>query len=292
MKKKLILLFLLIVVFAAFVGVKFLIFDAQNSYGRLKIVSAPSASVFIENVASGKTPYDDKYKVGEYLVKLIPEGDATATASWQGKVKIYKNALTYINRELGASDLSSAGEVFTISKMEKPPKNADNGEVNVDSEPTGAIVYLDNDEKGVAPLLLSDVPKGDHELSIFMPGFFRRTQKINVTGGYTVNASFKLAIDQTQQTKTDDGSTTPTSASSSAATATPAPSTGKKGTVTISDTPTGFLRVRAEPSVGGAELGRVKPGETHDLLEEKTGWYRIQYASESGWISSDYATKN
>jgi hypothetical protein len=78
-------------------------------------------------VAIGKTPFEDKLKVGEYLLKLIPEGNATDTASWQGKINIYKNTLTFVNRELGSSDVTSAGEIFTAVKMKKKPSNPNYG---------------------------------------------------------------------------------------------------------------------------------------------------------------------
>ncbi len=285
MKKKLLVFIILLILFAGFVVVRFVILDNQNAYGRIKIVSSPSSGVFLDNVALGHTPYEDKYKVGEYILKLIPEGDATATASWQGKIKVYKNALTYVNRELGSSDISSAGEIFTVTKMDKSPSNPSYGEIYVETDPNGAIVYLDNDEKGVAPLILSDVLKGDHELSVFMPGFFRRTQKINVDPGYRVNASFKLAIDQSQQ-KPVEKPTPTTSASASASTSTPGVQK-----VTILDTPLGFLRVREQPSISASESARVKPGETYQYLDEQSGWYKIKLMDKEGWVSSEYTSK-
>lgn len=300
MKKKLFLLAILVVLFAGFLAFRYFLWDTQNTFGRLKIVSAPSAGVFIDNAAVGKTPFEEKYKVGEYLLKLIPEGDATTTASWQGKIRIYKNALTYVNRELGPTDVSSAGEVFTVIPMETKPKDSNYGEIYVETDPTGAIVSLDNDEKGVAPLVLQDVLKGDHELSVLMPGFYRRTQKINVDGGYRVNTQFKLAIDPGQQKPS------PTPASSSAGlkdgkTSTPSASPSKsvtksangKTTITIDETPVGFLRVRAEPTVNASESARVKPGDTFDVLDEKDGWYQINYeADKAGWVSGQYVTKS
>lgn len=285
MKQKLILFLLLLVGFGIFLGVKFLVMDKQNEAGVVKVIASPVASVFIDNVAIGKTPYEGKYKIGEYMMKLIPEGSATETASWQGKIKINKNALTYVNRELGMSDITSAGEIFTVMQMEKPPKSSNYGEVSVETDPQGAIVYLDNDEKGIAPLILSDVMKGDHELSVSMPGFFRRNQKINIDGGYRVNAQFKLALDQTYKKPEEQVKT----ASDSAKTTAGEKPTGK---VTIKDTPTGWLRVREEPSINATESGRVNPGEKYDLLDEKEGWYKIQLnATASGWISSQYSEK-
>ncbi|MBI4226618.1 PEGA domain-containing protein [Candidatus Roizmanbacteria bacterium] len=284
MKGKLILLTILIVAFGIFVLVRFFILNNQNVFGRIKIVSSPVGSVFVDNVAVGKTPFEQKYKVGEYMIKLIPEGTATDTASWRGKVKIFKNALTYVNRELGSSDITSAGEIFTTTKMDKAAKNGDFGEIYVETEPQGAIVYLDNEEKGVSALILSDVLKGDHEISVFMPRFLRRTQKINVDPGYRVNALFKLAIDQSQK---GTGSAKVTGGKESTAGA-----KVKKITILIKDTPTGFLRVREEPSITASEEAQVKPGNIFNFLEEQNGWYKIEYEKDKeGWVYSQYAEK-
>ncbi len=280
MKSKLSLLLILILLFAVFVGVRFFIFDKQNEYGKLKIISSPTASVFLNSTLIGKTPFEDKYKVGEYLLKLIPETTATDTASWNGKINIYKNSLTYVNRELGSSDIASAGEIFTTAKMTKKSQNAGSGEIYVETEPQGAIITLDNDEKGVAPVIMENVLRGDHELSIFMPGFFRRTQKVNVDPGYRVNAAFKLAIDQSSSIAkvTEDKQAT-----SSAKTT--------KTKITIKDTPTGWLRVREEPSLNASESGKVNPGESFDLIDEEDGWYKIKIDGKEGWISSQYSSK-
>ncbi len=289
MKGKLIILLVLVLLFIGFVVVRFFILDQQNAYGKLKIISSPTTSIFINNMIIGKTPFEDKYKVGEYLVKLIPESSATDTASWNGKINVYKNALTYVNRELGSSDIFSAGEIFTTQKMDTPPKDSNTGEIYVETEPQGAIVTLDNDEKGVAPLVMQDVLSGDHELSVFMPGFFRRTQKINVDAGYRVNASFKLAMDQSQKQLSDVAN----QASSSATPAT--------ATVTVNSNPQGWLRVRADATIDATEEAKVKVGEKFPLLDEKTGWYEIKFNGnndglvsgtfDTGWISSEYATK-
>ena len=200
MKRKVLFLLLLIVLFIGFIFVRFVLLQRENTAGRLRILSTPPATVFIDNVAVGKTPYEEKVKVGEPLVKLIPEGENSQVAPWQGKVNIYKNAMTYISRDLGAQEVTSAGEVLTITKMEKSSFANNAGEVYVESSPSNAIVYLDNDEKGVSPLLLQNVAKGDHEVSVFMPGFLRRTQKINVEAGYRVTVQFKLALDPTHKT--------------------------------------------------------------------------------------------
>jgi len=293
MKGKLSLLLILVLLFVAFIAVRFFILDKQNEYGKMKIVSSPTASIFLNSAFIGKTPFEDKYKVGEYLLKLIPETTASDTASWNGKINIYKNALTYVNRELGSSDIASAGEIFTTVKMTKKPSNPESGEIYVETEPQGAIVTLDNDEKGVAPALMENVTRGDHELSVFMPGFFRRTQKINVDPGYRVNATFKLAIDQSSSFAKEPDDKTKTASSSG--------DTNSKIYVKIKSNDQGWLRVRVDGAINASESAKVKPGEKYEFLDEKTGWFKIKYNDNKdglvsgdfteGWVSSEYSAK-
>ena len=293
MKGKLSLLLILVLLFVAFIAVRFFILDKQNEYGKMKIVSSPTASIFLNSTFIGKTPFEDKYKVGEYLLKLIPETTASDTASWNGKINIYKNALTYVNRELGSSDIASAGEIFTTVKMTKKPSNPESGEIYVETEPQGAIVTLDNDEKGVAPALMENVTRGDHELSVFMPGFFRRTQKINVDPGYRVNATFKLAIDQSSSFAKEPDDKTKTASSSG--------DTNSKIYVKIKSNDQGWLRVRVDGAINASESAKVKPGEKYEFLDEKTGWFKIKYNDNKdglvsgdfteGWVSSEYSAK-
>lgn len=292
MKNKLSLLLILVLLFIVFVAVRFFIFDKQNEYGKMKIISSPTASVFLNSTFIGKTPFEDKYKVGEYLLKLIPESTASDTASWNGKINIYKNALTYVNRELGSSDIASAGEIFTTVKMTKKPANSESGEIYVETEPQGAIVTLDSDEKGVAPAVMENVTRGDHELSVFMPGFFRRTQKVNVDPGFRVNAHFKLAIDQSSSFAKESVDKTKTASTSA---------TVDKTYVKIRDNPQGWLRVRVDGSINASESAKVKPGEKYELLDEKTGWFKIKFngsqiglvegSFDEGWVSSEYSSK-
>lgn len=282
MKKKLILLLVLIFLFGGFIFIRYFILNQKAQSGKLKVFSSPSTSIFLNNTFVGKTPFEDEKEEGEYILKLIPEGTATDTASWQGKVRVYKNTLTYVDRELGSSDLTSSGVVFSVAKMEKKPENRDSGQIEIETEPAGAIVYLDNDEKGVSPLLIGNVLKGEHEISIFHPGFFRRTEKINVDPGYKVIGSFKLAIDPSQQQVEELGEEKEATESAQA----------KKTFVVVQDTPTGWLRVREGPSLSSSESAKVNPGDKFELLDEEAGWYKIEYEeTKQGWVSSRYSEK-
>lgn len=282
-------LIILVILFAFFIFIRFFILEKQNKSGRLRILSTPATTVFIDNVAVGKTPYEEKANVGEYIIKLIPDGEGATTAVWQSKVKVFQNSMTYINQDLKETEVTSAGEILTITKMDKKSFISQTGEVYVETEPNGVIVYLDNDEKGVSTLLLENVTRGDHEISVFMPGFIRRTQKINVEDGYRVNVHFKLALDPSNKTldKTlEEKRQEASEAAELAATPVPLPTN-----ILIGNTPTGFLRVRSEPTVSSSEIAQVRPGETYVLLEELNGWYKIKVNEKEGWISAQYSTK-
>jgi len=64
--------------------------------------------------------------------------------------------------------------------------------------------------------------------------------------------------------------------------------------VQILDTPSGFLRVRAQGSTGSSEIARVKPGDKLLFVSQDTAgdWYQVLYDGKNkGWISSQYAKK-
>ena len=297
MKRKLLLVIILVVGFLGFILIRFFIQDQQNAAGRLKIDSSPAAHVFVNDVAVGKTPYEDaNIKVGQYKVKLIPEGKETKTVSWEGTVNIYKSTLSYISRELGTSELTSAGEILTVVKMQEKPTGA-TGAVKIETEPPGAIVYFDNDEKGVSPLELKDIPSGDHELSVFLPGFFRRITKIKVEKGYELQAKFKLALDQSHKTLSEELEKQKQKKATEEAKITTAPedeaseeaSISESTKIEILDNDLGYLNVRSEPSVSGDIVTKVNPGETYEYTKEENGWYYITLDDGSvGWVSGDY----
>ena len=295
MKRKLIVLGILLLLFAVFVLVRFFVFDNPGKTGRLKVLSSPTAGIFIDNAAMGKTPFETRLKPGEYTIKLIPEGEDTQIVSWSGKISVIENALTYVSREMGTTELTSSGEVLMITKMKNSPKG-ETGQIAIETDPTGAIVFLDNDEKGVTPLILDEAAPGDHELAVYLPGFFRQSQKINVEVGHIVNASFKLGLDKTHKTLEDGLEEKKKNASTSAAvndeTATDTSRSGKK-ILKILDTPTGFLNVREDPSTSGKKITEVNPNEEYEYTDESGGWYLIKLKDGvEGWVFGEYVEVN
>ncbi len=58
MKKKLLIVIVLVAIFLIFIFVRFFWLDKQNASGKIKVLSSPAATVFIDNVAMGKSPYE------------------------------------------------------------------------------------------------------------------------------------------------------------------------------------------------------------------------------------------
>lgn len=284
-KGKLILLTVLVLLFGLFLFAKFLLFNNQTKFGEINIISTPQSVIYLDQIQVGNTPLQQKIKVGEYLVKLIPNKEASKSATWQGKIMVYENAVTFVGRALGSSDITTAGEISTVTKMESKPSRDNIGEIAVESEPQGALVFLDLDEKGVAPLILSDVPKGTHELSIYLPGFIRRTLKLNVESGFRTTTIVKLAIDQLSSKESTKSATIVSDKETSSAKTLVVK-------VRIKETPTGWLRVRSEPSVNATESAKVNPGESYTLVEEQPNWYKIIFNDEQeGWVAAQYSEK-
>ena len=115
MKKKIGILLLLLLGFFLFVAIRFFFLDTQNTFGQLRIMSSPVATIFINNVAIGKVPFEDKYKAGEYLLKLIPEGKCYPDRLLAEKDNNTKKSLTTVSVELGSNDISTAGDVLMWS---------------------------------------------------------------------------------------------------------------------------------------------------------------------------------
>src|SRR3989344_1075377 len=281
MKRRIVTLLILaiVVIGAAFGITKFVMGLRDNRQAGIKIVSIPVASVFFDDDLKGKTPFDQKMSTGTYLIKLTPDG--TDTASWQKEINLQAGLIIYINRELGKSELSSSGEVLILENT-----GEDKSSISVISTPDGATVALDGQEKGTTPLLLSDVEVGEHTLFMFAPGFRDRQVKVNSTQGHKLIVEIQLALVDDEKEATDYADTKPESKDDSKT------ATSSGATLKILDTPTGWLRVRFEPTLSASEAAKVDPGDEFNLLDEKEGWYKIEYEKGSeGWISSRYADK-
>src|SRR3972149_12303365 len=64
--------------------------------------------------------------------------------------------------------------------------------VSVVTTPDGAVVNLDGEPRGFAPLTLDNISEGDHILLVSSPGFKERTIKAKTVKGHKLIASVQL----------------------------------------------------------------------------------------------------
>ncbi|MFC1727417.1 PEGA domain-containing protein [Patescibacteria group bacterium] len=286
-------------------------FFSQDGPGALQISSNSKAIVFIDGNQQDQTPYfSDDLSAGEHTVKIVPESVEDNLIPWEGKVNIFPNILTVINRELAESEASASGEVLSLEKI----TSRDTSSLAVVSVPDQAVVRINGEPKGFAPVLVEGLKAGDFQVVISSPGYKERKVEASTVVGYKLTISVKLAqevegIEETKENdeevaseekeeeeeKSDENSeeteeeadSTPTPG----ATKGPVPTPPEKPYIEVQETPTGWLRVRSEASTASEELTRIEPGSMFPYLEEeKNGWYKIEYEDdEEGWVSNVYA---
>lgn len=263
----------------------------------LQVSSTPTATVYLDGNNVGITPYfNDKLTPGEHTVKLIPETTTDQLVSWEGKVTLASNILTVINRILGLSDDLSSGEIFSLEKIAKK----DSSSLAVVSIPDQAVVKINGEPRGFAPVLIEDLSPGDYQVTVSSPEYEERTISAHTVAGYKLIVTVQLAkkgeeaeeatpsaeAEEEEEEEEEEAEETPTPE----AEASPTPSV-EKPYVRIKDTPTGWLRVRMGPSISATEAAKVNPGETYSYLEEtENDWHKIEYEEgEEGWVSGDYS---
>jgi len=270
-------------------------FFGQPGPGAISVNVNPKSSVFIDSVRVGASPYtNEKVVSGEHTVKVTAEDTSLGLSSWEGKVDIMPNILTIINRNLGQSDSASSGEVFWLEKISSKDKAA----LAVVSVPDQAVVKIDGEPKGFAPVSIEDLNPGTYQIVVASTGYEERSiPSAKTFAGYKLIINVQLAkkIEGIQEA-TPSGQVeatpkiTPKATPSPKVTPKPSVAPPEKPYVTIKETPTGWLRVREEPSASATEVARVNPGETLPYLnEQKSGWYKIEYAKDKeGWVSGAY----
>lgn len=254
-------------------GISVFVLNKNLGKGALQVTSEPVSRVYLNGKLIGQTPlcrceFKDMLDVGNYNIRIVPtEGNFPP---FEQKIPISAKVLTVVDRAFESGGESS-GSVITLSKLSDKKDIA----LSVLSFPPQAKVILDSGDLGLTPLKTSNITESDHEIKLTKNGYKDKLIRIRTIKGYQLNAIVFLGVN-------------PASASPSA-TSVPTPTVTK---ILILDTPTGFLRVRSEPSLNGTEVGRVLPGENYDLLDEQVGWFKIKLKDESsGWVSSQYSQK-
>ncbi|MFQ5650244.1 MAG: FlgO family outer membrane protein [bacterium] len=90
---------------------------------------------------------------------------------------------TYHLRLIRGGYFDWEGKIDVLAKMERTVKvslTAKPGSMNINSEPTGAQVFLDNNRVGQTPMSLKQVAEGEHEIRLVKENYKPWTQKVVV----------------------------------------------------------------------------------------------------------------
>lgn len=250
------------------------IVNQKPDKGALQVTSSPVSEVYLNGKLIGKTPFckcdlPNLIQTGNYTIRLIPlSGDSQP---FEQQITISPKIITAVDRTFGQGILGE-GSILTFT----PLSDTTDTQISVVSFPDKAQVFLDNNPVGSSPIILKKVTDSDHEIKVTKDGYKDKIVNISTKQGFQLDATIFMEVSTSAQNiATPSASVTPT-----------------KIQITILQTPTGFLRVRQDPSVGALQIGQVNPGDKFDLLNEQNGWYQIQLPSGTkGWVSSQYATK-
>jgi len=247
----------------------------------LLIETSPEATVFINGEQAGRTKYEETMKPGEVIIKLVPDSFDKPLAPYETKLNLVSGIKTILQRDFGDSEKTSGGVTISFEKI-----GGNETGLSVISTPDESQVTVDGQIRGFTPYKTTTITEGEHEIMISSQGYAERIVLVKTKEGHQLTADVKLTpsddeVDEEEEQK--DGEEEPLDE---------VDEIEEPDQIEIIDTPTGFLRVRIEPSTLAKEVAQVEPGDTFDLLDtdEDTGWYKIEYEKDSeGWISNKYA---
>lgn len=278
MKKFLMFLAPLLIAVFIFLGILFFT-NGKSGKGALQVTANPRSKIYLDNRLIGATPFcacdlTRMVPIGDYTIRLIP--DTGSFSPYEAKITINKSTLTVVDK-IFADNGGGSGDIVSLI----PLSDKKEIEILVISIPDKANVFLDSNPVGVTPLLLKQVSESDHDLRLTKDGYQEKSIRIKTALGFKLSALVFLGI------KTDLASFTEASASAATLPIATVPK------VTIQNTPTGFLRVRENNSITSSEVGKIKPGESYELISERESWFEIKLNDgKTGWISSQYAVKS
>jgi len=232
-----------------------------NKPAALQVTSVPEASIFLDGKHIGKTPFfSDQIKSGEYLLKIT-----ASEASYVDKIILTGGTLTVVNRELANNFLAQSGETLWLDSSKKG--------LFVSTLPSEVNMTIDGRLIGKTPFLVDEIEDGEHKITLTKAGFIDREFTIKASSKYQIMANVTLASEIAKNPQPSPA---------------PLPQVEK---VKILATSLGFLRVRREPSLTAAEIGRVKTGDELEVVQETKDWVKVKFEGKQGWISAQYTKK-
>ena len=225
----------------------------------LQVTSTPQASVFLDGKHIGKTPfYSDQLKAQEYTIKVT-----VSDATYVDKITLTQGTLTVVNRDLSSNFLAQSGENLSLV----PSSHG----FFVISWPADADITIDGKYIAKTPSLVKDLIDTEHKVLISKTGFVDREFAIKSSSKYQLLADVTLAS-QVAKGVTPKQTTHQAEAKQ----------------VEILSAPGGFVRLRRDPNTKSEEIGRIKSGDTAEVIQETDDYFQVKFEGKLGWIPTQY----
>lgn len=257
----------------------------KQAQGGLQVVTYETdASLFLNDQYLDKSPYINRnINAKRYTLSIIPDNKELTAKDLT--INLNPGTLTVVYWRPGPTLEKSSGLIYELESI----ANRRHGELQIITEPDEAIIHLGNRPQEFAPHVFRDLEPGDHTIQISLPGYENHEQKFNISAGYRLKITARLAQtgpsgDEAQLTEEDpDYADEQDQASMLTIQSTNFFQNGKE-----------VLRVRDNSSVAGLPIGFVEVGESYPHQEVENGWYLISFEDaldseiKEGWVSGQF----
>lgn len=138
-----------------------------NNIGTLSLVSTPEAAeIEIDGRTYGNTPFKGQFEQGQHKISLTKNG-----------YRLYEKIVTIIRDE--TTEVSA--------QMEMLP-----GSLSIESEPTGAALFINGIDYGVTPYKREAIEAGEYTVRLSKEGYDTLEQSITIHPGEPMNRTFTL----------------------------------------------------------------------------------------------------
>lgn len=151
----------------------------QNNAAILVSSTPTGAAVYLDGSYKGTTPSSGYLELtdlspGTYTVRLTSSGYSDYTT----EVTLSRNEISTISADMTAEYVASPY-----------------GALSVQSSPSGAEVYLDNEYKGITPLTLQQITTGSHTVLIKKDGYSEYSGDVNIVSDQASGLSVTLTAE-------------------------------------------------------------------------------------------------
>ncbi|GEM_PF-1346945 len=242
-----------------------IIIGQNRTKAEVRIESEPDADVYINGKHVGVTPVTYESEILKPILKVVPKDKSIGHLPYETALSLTPQTKTIVRRKFNVNAALSTTQVLALKKS---PFNE--AFINIVTNPESAAIFINNEYAGNSPLHISK-PAQTYSIQLVHDGYQALHLSLKAITGYEVTAYVDLGKMEPKDVKAPN----------------------RTQVVTILTTPTGFLNVHEGPQENSPQIARIAPGREYPFegYSAKSDWLQILLnASQSGWVSSRYAT--